>query len=109
MVQKDKLDWCYYFKSILWRPNNSGWIRVCSKDMNEGFSIRTNQTKVKDHYKNIADSGVEFYTCDDDDLDNEYGYYWPEKQLDFEPLDYMQNDSGHTKMFWKDGNKWQQL
>jgi hypothetical protein len=38
-----------------------------------------------------------------------YGYYWPEKQLDFEPLDYMENDNGHTKMFWKDGNKWQQL
>ena len=49
MVEKDKLDWCYYFKSI------KSWIRVCSKDMNEGFSVFTRQTRVKDHYKKIAD------------------------------------------------------
>ena len=51
MVEKDKLDWCYYFKII------DRWIRVCSKDMNEGFSVFTRQTRVKEHYKKIADSG----------------------------------------------------
>jgi len=45
MVEKDKIDWCYYFKSI------DRWIRVCTKDMNEGFSVFTKQTKVKEHYK----------------------------------------------------------
>ena len=39
MVEKDKLDWCYYFKSI------DRWIRVCSKDMNEGLFLFLLQTK----------------------------------------------------------------
>ena len=78
--------------------------------MNEGFSIRTNrQTIVRDHYKNIADSGVEFYTCDDDDLDKEYGMYYG--NLEFDPLRYYAIVlSGHTKMFHKEkGNEWKQL
>lgn len=107
MVEKNKLDWCYYFKSILWRPNNSGWIRLCSKGSIEGFSISTKQTKVRDHYKKIADSGVEFYTCDDDDLDKEYGMYYG--NLEFDPLDIMQYTNGHTKMFHKENGEWRQL
>jgi len=101
MVEKEKLEWCYYFKSI------DRWIRVCAKGSLEGFSIGTNQTMVKDHYKKIADSGVEFYTCDDDDLDKEYGMYWGE--LEFDPLDIMESRSGHTKMFHKENGKWCQL
>jgi|TARA_R100001163_G_scaffold63954_1_gene56996 hypothetical protein len=101
MVTKDKLDWCYYFKSI------NSWIRCCSKDMNEGFSVFTRQTRVKEHYKEIADSGVEFYTCDDDDLDKEYGMYYG--NLDFDPLMVMESHSGHTKMFHKEDGKWKQL
>jgi hypothetical protein len=102
MVEKDKLDWCYYFNSSLER-----WIRAGHKNMVEGFSISSKQTKVKEHYKKIADSGVEFYTCDDDDLDKEYGMYWGE--LDFDPLDIMEANSGHTKMFHKEEGKWHQL
>ena len=101
MVEKDKLDWCYYFKSI------DRWIRVCSKDMNEGFSVFTKQTRVKEHYKKIADTGVEFYTCDDDDLDKEYGMYYGD--LDLDPLEIMAFRSGHTKMFYKENGKWQPL
>ena len=107
MVEKDKLDWCYYFNSIFCRPNNAGWIRLCAKDSNEGFSIRLNQTHVKEHYKKIADSGVEFYTCDDDDLDKEYGMYYG--NLEFDPLDIMQYTNGHTKMFHKENGEWCQL
>ena len=101
MVEKDKLDWCYYFKSI------DRWTRVCSKDMNEGFSVCTKQTIVKKHYKKIADSGIEFYTCDDDDLDKEYGMYYG--NLEFDPLNVMEAYSGHTKMFYKEEGKWRQL
>jgi len=107
MVEKDKLDWCYYFKSLLGGSTSPGWIRVCSKDMNEGFSVFTRQTRVKDHYKKIADEGVEFYTCDDDDLDKEYGMYYG--NLEFDPLDIMESHSGHTKMFHKENGKWLQL
>ena len=49
MVEKDKLDWAYYFKSLLGGSTAPGWIRVCSKGMNEGFSVFTKQTKVKEH------------------------------------------------------------
>ena len=101
MVEKDKLDWCYYFNSI------DRWIRVCTKDMVEGFSVFTKQTRVKEHYKKIADSGVEFYTCDDDDLDKEYGMYYG--NLEFDPLDIMESNSGHTKMFHKEKGEWKQL
>ena len=107
MVEKDKLDWAYYFKSLLGGSTAPGWIRVCSKGMNEGFSVFTKQTRVKEHYKKIADTGVEFYTCDDDDLDKEYGMYYG--NLDFDPLDIMTSHSGHTKMFHKENGKWQQL
>jgi len=105
MVEKDKLDWAYYFKSLLGGSTAPGWIRVCSKGMNEGFSVFTKQTKVKEHYKKIVDSGVEFYTCDDDDLDKEYGMYYG--NLDFDPLEIMAFRSGHTKMFYKENGKWQ--
>ncbi len=107
MVEKDKLDWAYYFKSLLGGSTAPGWIRVCSKGMNEGFSVFTKQTKVKEHYKKIVDSGVEFYTCDDDDLDKEYGMYYG--NLDLDPLEIMAFRSGHTKMFYKEKGKWQPL
>ena len=70
-------------------------------------SLFTKQTRVKEHYKKIADSGVEFYTCDDDDLDKEYGMYYG--NLEFDPLDIMESHSGHTKMFHKENNQWKQL
>jgi len=107
MVEKDKIDWCYYFKSLLGGSTTPGWIRVCTKGMNEGFSVFTKQTRVKEHYKKIVDEGVEFYTCDDDDLDKEYGMYYG--NLEFDPLDIMETNSGHTKMFYKENGKWQQL
>ena len=107
MVEKDKIDWCYYFKSLLGGSTTPGWIRVCTKGMNEGFSVFTKQTRVKEHYKKIVDEGVEFYTCDDDDLDKEYGMYYG--NLEFDPLDIMETNSGHTKMFHKENGKWQQL
>ena len=107
MVEKDKLDWAYYFKSLLGGNTAPGWIRVCSKGMNEGFSVFTKQTKVKEHYKKIVDSGVEFYTCDDDDLDKEYGMYYG--NLDLDPLEIMAFRSGHTKMFYKEKGKWQPI
>jgi hypothetical protein len=107
MVEKDKHDWAYYFKSLLVGSTAPGWKRVCSKGMNEGFSVFTKQTKVKEHYKKIVDSGVEFYTCDDDDLDKEYGMYYGD--LDLDPLEIMAFRSGHTKMFYKENGKWQLL
>jgi hypothetical protein len=107
MVEKDKLDWAYYFKSLLGGSTAPGWIRVCSKGMNEGFSVFIKQTKVKEHYKKIVDLGVEFYTCDDDDLDKEYGMYYG--NLDLDPLEIMAFRSGHTKMFYKENGKWQPL
>ena len=97
MVEKDKLDWCYYFKSI------KSWIRVCSKDMNEGFSVFTRQTRVKDHYKKIADDGVECYTYDEDELDKEYGMYYG--NLEFDPLNIMEYHSGHTIILHKENHK----
>ena len=68
---------------------------------------KPNQLGLEAHYKKIADSGVEFYTCDDDDLDKEYGMYYG--NLEFDPLDIMQQTNGHTKMFHKENGKWRQL
>jgi hypothetical protein len=91
MIEKDRIETVWFFKD---KP----WIYVKAKNQ-DPLIIKVKG--VQEHYKSIARQGIEFFTCDDDDLDNQYGYYWPEKQLDFEPLDYMENDNGHTKCFGK--------
>ena len=49
------------------------------------------------------------YTVDDDGLDKTSGYYYSKDGLDFEPLDKMMADSGHTQMYYKEGGQWKQL
>jgi hypothetical protein len=72
------------------------------------FLYLLNETKSeKNTIQKIVDSGVEFYTCDDDDLDKEYGMYYG--NLDLDPLEIMAFRSGHTKMFYKENGKWQPL
>jgi|TARA_B100000902_G_C27160286_1_gene838403 hypothetical protein len=77
------------------------------------FLINTkgfNKEEVEEVKKFIKENGTEFYTTDDDDLDKTEGYYYGVGGIDFEPLDKMQADSGHTKLWYKEApGIWKQL
>lgn len=75
--------------------------------MNEkGFS----KDEIKEAKDFIKENGTEFYTTDDDDLDKTEGYYYGVGGIDFEPLDKMTLDSGHTKLWYKKSpGIWDQL
>tara|TARA_R110001592_G_C12607996_1_gene696576 strand:- start:173 stop:490 length:318 start_codon:yes stop_codon:yes gene_type:complete len=105
MTMKKRIDedfeYIYFFKDafrskLIGRPNliNTG-----------GF----NAEEVKQVKDFIKKNGEEFYTVDDDGLDKTEGYYYSKDGLDFEPLDKMTADSGHTQMFYKEGGQWKQL
>ena len=99
----EDFEYIYFFKDafrskLIGRPNliNTG-----------GF----NAEEVKQVKDFIKKNGEEFYTVDDDGLDKTGGYYYSKDGLDFEPLDKMTADSGHTQMFYKDKKtkEWKQL
>ena len=83
-----------------------------SKLIGRPYLINTdgfNAEEVKEVKDFIKKNGEEFYTVDDDGLDKTSGYYYSKDGLDFEPLDKMMADSGHTQMFYKDGGQWKPL
>ena len=52
----------------------------------------------------IKVKGTKFYTCDDDYEDGDdyrYGYFYPPKEINFDPVDQMEGD-GHIHMFYYD-------
>ena len=71
----------------------------------KGFS----EEEVKKAKEFIKKNGTKFYTVDDDDLDKTEGYFFSKDVIDFPPLDKMMADSGHTKLYYYENNKWSQL
>ena len=71
----------------------------------KGFS----EEEVKKAKEFIKKNGTKFYTVDDDDLDKTEGYFFSKDVIDFPPLDKMMADSGHTKLYYYENNKWKQL
>lgn len=68
------------------------------------------KNEVEEAKKFIKENGTKFYTADDDDLDKTYGYYYSNNtDIDFEPLDKMEADSGHTKLYFFNNNQWNML
>jgi predicted peroxiredoxin len=59
MIEKDRIETVWFFKD---KP----WVYVKAKNQ-DPLIIKVKG--VQEHYKSIARQGVEFYTCDDDDLD----------------------------------------
>ena len=52
----------------------------------------------------IKVKGTRFFTCDDDYEDGDdyrYGYFYPPKEINFDPVDQMEGD-GHSHMFYYD-------
>src|SRR6056300_1006714 len=68
-----------------------------------------NEDEIKEAKEIIIKNGTKFYTVDDDDLDKTEGYYYSKDGIDFPPLDKMEADSGHTKLYYYENNKWSQL
>ena len=68
-----------------------------------------NEDEIKEAKEFIKKNGTKFYTVDDDDLDKTEGYYYSKDGIDFPPLDKMEADSGHTKLYYYENNKWKQL
>ena len=99
-IQED-FEYIYFFKDafdskLLGRPYF----------INEkGFS----EEEVKKAKEFIKKNGTKFYTVDDDDLDKTEGYFFSKDVIDFPPLDKMMADSGHTKLYYYENNKWKQL
>ena len=58
--------------------------------------------------KLIRDKGARFYTCDDDYEDGDdyrYGYFWPAKEINHDPVDFMEGD-GHVHLFVREEGKY---
>ena len=58
--------------------------------------------------KMIRDKGARFYTCDDDYEDGDdyrYGYFYPAKEINHDPVDFMEGD-GHIHLFVKEEGKY---
>jgi len=68
-----------------------------------------NDDEIKEAKEFIKNNGTEFYTVDDDDLDKTEGYFYSKDGIDFPPLDKMESDSGHTKLYYKEKGQWKQL
>ena len=99
-IQED-FEYIYFFKDAF----NS---RLIGRPylMNEnGF----NKDEIKEAKEFIKKNGTKFYTVDDDDLDKTEGFYYSKDGIDFPPLDKMEADSGHTKLYYYENNKWSQL
>jgi len=99
-IQED-FEYIYFFKDAF----NS---RLIGRPylMNEnGF----NKDEIKEAKEFIKKNGTKFYTVDDDDLDKTEGFYYSKDGIDFPPLDKMMADSGHTKLYYYENNKWSQL
>ena len=99
-IQED-FEYIYFFKDAF----NS---RLIGRPylMNEnGF----NKDEIKEAKEFIKKNGTKFYTVDDDDLDKTEGFYYSKDGIDFPPLDKMMADSGHTKLYYYENNKWSLL
>jgi len=67
--------------------------------------------KSTDLTKMMREKGVRFYTCDDDyeeGDDYRYGYFYPAKEINFDPVDQMEGD-GHSHTFYKEEGKYKPL
>jgi hypothetical protein len=99
-VMKD-LEYIYFFKEafgskLYFKPWNDEKVSFTKEEVEEAKQF-------------IKDEGTSFYTVDDDDLDKTEGHYYGVGGIDFEPLDKMQADSGHTKLYYKAISGWSQL
>jgi len=68
-------------------------------------------TKTPNLTKLIRENGVRFYTCDDDYEDGDdyrYGYFYPAKEINHDPVDFMEGD-GHIHMFVREEGKYKPL
>ena len=71
-------------------------------------TFRFNKDNLKGLLLEVKNKGVKFYTCDDDHEDKRYGYFYPEKNLMFDPVDQMEGD-GHVHTFYKSEGNYKQL
>jgi hypothetical protein len=99
-IQED-FEYIYFFKDAF----NSKLIGRPYLINENGF----NEDEIKEAKEFIKKNGTKFYTVDDDDLDKTEGYYYSKDGIDFPPLDKMEADSGHTKLYYYENNKWSQL
>ena len=99
-IQED-FEYIYFFKDAF----NSKLIGRPYLINEKGFS----EEEVKKAKEFIKKNGTKFYTVDDDDLDKTEGYFFSKDVIDFPPLDKMMADSGHTKLYYYENNKWKQL
>ena len=65
-------------------------------------------SKTPEITKLIRDKGARFYTCDDDYEDGDdyrYGYFYPAKEINHDPVDFMEGD-GHIHLFVREEGKY---
>ena len=71
-------------------------------------SVYMHVIKTPEMTKLIRDKGARFYTCDDDYEDGDdyrYGYFYPAKEINHDPVDQMEGD-GHIHLFVREEGKY---
>ena len=103
-MKKDALigyEYAYYFK-------NENWIEYYHY-LDKRF-YRVDKNKKPKLFEAVKNNGVKFKTVDDDNGDAMHGVFWSPHGIDFEPLEYMEADRGHTMLYYKEPQKdWQVL
>ena len=103
-VTLDNVDFIWFWENDH-RKSNTVYIGQ------DGNTFRFNKDNLKGLISEIKTKGTKFYTCDDDfenGDDYRYGYFYPPKEINHEPVDQMQGD-GHIHMFYYNGNGIKQL
>ena len=92
------------------RKSNSIFVSPKNSPSLEGENNYTVE-KSNDLTKLIKRKGVRFYTCDDDYKEGDdfrYGYFYPAKEVNHDPVDFMEGD-GHCHMFVREEGKYKPL
>tara|TARA_R100000988_G_scaffold73616_1_gene38392 strand:+ start:158 stop:487 length:330 start_codon:yes stop_codon:yes gene_type:complete len=103
-VRLDNVDFIWFWENDH-RKSNTVYIGQ------DGDTFRFNKDSLKGLISEIKTKGARFYTCDDDyeeGDDYRYGYFYPAKEINFDPVDQMEGD-GHSHTFYKEEGKYKQL
>ena len=95
-ITLDNVDFIWFWENDD-RPNNTVYVGK------GGDTFRFNREALQEIMLKIKTKGTRFYTCDDDYIDGDdyrYGYFYPPKEINFDPVDQMEGD-GHVHMFYK--------
>jgi|TARA_R110000823_G_scaffold288965_1_gene407371 hypothetical protein len=103
-VTLDNADFIWFWENDH-RKSNTVYV-----GLNEN-TFRFDKNHLRGLMSEIKVKGARFYTCDDDYKDGDdyrYGYFYPAKEINHDPVDQMEGD-GHIHMFVREEGKYKAL